>query len=105
MFRLKKYGLNTLDWLRQMAFQHDKCYICRKTFTHKRRPCNDHRHSDGLYRGLLCEGCNTMLGILHDDADWCYWAYHYLKNPPALDALDGPRYAADSPPQHKAPLE
>jgi hypothetical protein len=98
MSRLKQYGLATLDWLKQMAYQHDRCAICKKTFTKKRTPNNDHRHSDGFYRGLLCEGCNTMLGILHDNKEWCLNAFHYLDSPPSERALDGPRYAKDAPP-------
>lgn len=98
MSRLKKYGLNTLDWLKQMAHQSDKCAICKRSFTKSRRPHNDHRHNDGLYRGLLCEPCNTMLGVLHDDADWCSEASWYLRHPPALEAI-GVRYAQDSPPR------
>lgn len=99
MSRLKQYGLSTLDWLKQMAFQQDKCYICLRSFTKKRRPQNDHRHNDGLYRGLLCENCNTTLGMLHDDWDWCLRAYWYLMHPPALTALGEPRYHKHAPPR------
>lgn len=99
---LKQYGIDTLDWLKQMAHQRDRCYICHRSFTKKRRPQNDHRHSDGLYRGLLCEHCNTSLGMLHDDWEWCLRAYWYLTHPPALEALDGPRYAKDAPPRRGA---
>jgi len=95
--RLKQYGLDTLDWLKQMAYQSDKCAICKKTFTKKRRPQDDHRHRDRLYRGLLCEGCNTMIGILHDDAEWCLHAWLYLTVPPAIKAI-GLRYHKDAPP-------
>ena len=42
-----------------------ECEICGPT---KRRIVFDHCHTQGKFRGWLCDRCNTVLGIVDDDA-------------------------------------
>ena len=53
----------------------------------------DHRHSDGLIRGILNWRTNRDLHIFELTDRGQYGALsEYLRNPPAVDALSGPRY-------------
>lgn len=42
----------------------DRCEVCNK----KCRPCPDHNHLTGKYRGWICTSCNMALGLLKGDA-------------------------------------
>ncbi len=50
--------------------------ICSRT---DRKMCLDHDHKTGIYRGILCNFCNTMLGYFHDDPDLLSRAIQYLQ--------------------------
>lgn len=64
-----KYRFNiTLDeWNRLFDDQDGRCAICDHEFT-KKTPHVDHCHETGVIRGLLCGGCNRMLGQARDSA-------------------------------------
>lgn len=47
----------------------------------------DHRHSDGLIRGLLSPWANKGLSFFNDDPDCLEAAALYLRNPPAVAAI------------------
>jgi hypothetical protein len=53
------------------------CDMC-----HQKKPfrelCIDHDHQSGKYRGVICLGCNTALGILESD-EVKERARHYLE--------------------------
>ena len=67
----------TSDELRLMIIEQDnKCDICN---TIMKKPCIDHDHSTGLIRGLLCQQCNSMLGMAKDDIQRLENAIIYLK--------------------------
>jgi hypothetical protein len=65
--RWKKYGLGAADYRRMLAAQGGVCAICRRKA--KRWLCVDHCHETQQVRGLLCDKCNTALGLFDDDAD------------------------------------
>jgi hypothetical protein len=64
-----------------------RCCLCRKKFSRTRLLALDHRHYDGLVRGVPCSPCNERLGINHDDAGWFARAAAYLDSPPAVDVI------------------
>jgi hypothetical protein len=64
-----------------------RCVLCRKRFSTTRLAALDHRHLDGLVRGVPCAPCNERLGVNHDDAGWLARAAHYLDNPPAVKVI------------------
>ena len=64
-----------------------RCVLCRKPFGRGRPYALDHRHIDGLVRGVPCSPCNEKLGHDHDDAGWYARAAHYLDNPPAVKII------------------
>lgn len=61
-----------------------KCVLCRRKPS---VPCLDHCHSDGVVRGVLCRGCNALLGKIENNAarNGLVGAhlYTYLMNIPA----------------------
>lgn len=54
-----------------------KCKLCRRK---PAVPCLDHCHSSGVVRGVLCRGCNALLGKIENNA-----ARNGLANPKDLD--------------------
>ena len=75
-----------------LKFQKGVCAICKQApVIGKPRFSVDHRHSDGLLRGLLCWKCNRAIGAFqrfHPDAVDLFWAaWKYLKNPPITNAF------------------
>lgn len=86
------YGISPEEFDTLMLAQGTACAICGSIPKEGRRLHVDHRHSDGLLRGGLCFICNRVLGMFRDNPDRFAAAAAYLRNPPALVALGGPRY-------------
>lgn len=64
-----------------------RCCLCRKRFKRNRLMALDHRHLDGLVRGVPCAPCNEAMGMRHDDAGWFARVAAYLDAPPALAVI------------------
>lgn len=66
----KKYGVTQEDLEVLMKNQDGRCAIC-KTDKGTRKSWKslaiDHDHETGKVRGLLCQICNTVLGMFNDD--------------------------------------
>ncbi len=75
--RQRRYGLSRADYAAMLARQGGRCAICRRK--PKRRLETDHCHSTGKVRGLLCNKCNTMLGMGDDDPHRLQAGIAYLK--------------------------
>lgn len=62
-----------------------ECWICQSTT----KLVVDHCHSTGVIRGVLCNNCNTGLGMFKDDTERMARGIEYLSNPPGVpsDAL------------------
>ena len=54
------------------------CECCGK-FIPNNKPCYDHDHETGQFRGWLCYSCNTGLGKLGDNIEGLEKAIEYLK--------------------------
>lgn len=61
--------------------QDNCCAICGRHALSSRYGtlCLDHDHRNGAPRGLLCQRCNTALGLLDDDIGRLAAATEYLK--------------------------
>jgi hypothetical protein len=74
--RLMKYGLSPADYDRMVIEQSGLCAICERT--PQRWLCVDHCHATQKVRGLLCDNCNTALGLLDDNSAWMREAADYV---------------------------
>jgi hypothetical protein len=72
----KVYGITLERYEAILKRQGGKCGCCRKTM---RQVCVDHNHRTGAVRGLLCQPCNTGIGLLGDDVEGLSKAVAYLK--------------------------
>lgn len=69
----------TTDFDRAYQIQGGSCKICNKHQSELRHTlAADHDHATGLFRGLLCPGCNTKLHAIEDTV-WNMAALNYLK--------------------------
>jgi hypothetical protein len=55
-----------------------ECELCHEPFGRHGSQL-DHCHSTGTFRGWLCKGCNTGLGLLGDDLESIKLALAYLR--------------------------
>ena len=71
-----KYKITPEQYQELLLRQGGKCAICKQTWI--RRLSVDHDHKTGRIRSLLCNNCNTAIGLLKDDPELCYAAGTYL---------------------------
>lgn len=95
----RNYHTTLTDYNKVDAFQGRVCAVCKQpTEPGKPRRAVDHRHSDGLLRGLLCWKCNRAIGSFQrfwpDAVDLLIAAGEYLKNPPFSKVFGRHRYTA-----------
>lgn len=80
------YGLTEAEYDSLFAAQDGRCAICGGT--RKQKLSVDHRHADGLVRGLLCRLCNgRLLTAAKDLPAILRAAADYLEQPPAVAVL------------------
>ena len=66
--------------LLDMYINDPKCAICGVPQEDlPRMLCADHCHESGEFRGLLCDNCNTAIGLMKDDVDRLKKAIEYLE--------------------------
>lgn len=56
------YGITYEEKKQMLGWQKGRCAVCRKKLS-LRNAKLDHDHSNGVLRMLLCNGCNTGIGI------------------------------------------
>lgn len=72
----KKFALTLEQYQELLERQRNTCKICGEVF--KKTPHIDHDHITGRVRGLLCRGCNLMLGNARDSISILEEAISYL---------------------------
>jgi hypothetical protein len=78
-----KFGITVDDYSRLFTKQGGRCAICGRPETATRGGKTkwlavDHDHETGKVRGLLCQTCNSALGLLNDDITLLLSARDYL---------------------------
>jgi hypothetical protein len=63
----RNYGLSREEHRRLLKEQNGVCAVCK--LPSRRALCVDHCHATRQVRGLLCDKCNTALGLLGDDSE------------------------------------
>lgn len=79
--RLKyMYGLTPEDVQKKVKEQDNKCFICEIEAGYNNKPLYvDHCHKTGEVRKLLCQHCNSGLGMFKDNPQLLEKAAEYLK--------------------------
>jgi hypothetical protein len=87
---LALYNLTEERWQEMLDSQDGKCAICRSTdpgnrnqrlsVDHDRRCCPGSGSCGRCVRGLLCEGCNLLIGKAHDDVQILAASIRYLQD-------------------------
>ena len=75
----REYGITLDDYNAMFSNQHGSCAICN---THQKdlekRLSVDHCHTSGNVRGLLCNRCNTSIGLFDEDTSILKSAINYI---------------------------
>jgi hypothetical protein len=81
---LRRYGISNDDYQTILANQNFACPICTVeisdtlAYRDKRSVVVDHNHDTGEVRGILCSGCNLVLGHARENTNILYRAIVYL---------------------------
>jgi len=77
---VRKYGLSEAMYVEMLRKQNGCCAICGAAESEQFKGVLhvDHCHSTGKVRGLLCRGCNHMLGSIRDEPGILLKAVEYL---------------------------
>ncbi len=78
--RLQRLRRAAINYEVELELQGGGCAICSQMPDGKRLSV-DHDHRTGLFRGLLCDRCNTLLGKADDNALVLRAAIDYLAKP------------------------
>ena len=84
-YHLKKYGVSDKQYEGLLTEQHGVCAICHEPEKAERKTGSpirlsvDHCHATGKVRGLLCQKCNTALGMLDDSTAKAHSLITYLE--------------------------
>jgi Recombination endonuclease VII len=73
----ERYGISPSDWDKLFESQGKSCAICK--LSGSQRWHTDHCHKSGIVRGILCQGCNHLLGFSSDDEAVLAAAINYLR--------------------------
>lgn len=68
--RKKKYGISEEQFRQMLEQQNNKCEICGILDVDTGKSlCIDHCHSTNQIRGLLCNKCNSAVGMVKESID------------------------------------
>lgn len=81
-----KFKISIDEFSAILERQNHACAICKnpvivapKGRGSREAACLDHNHETGAVRGILCNACNTALGLLGDNAETVQQASEYLR--------------------------
>jgi hypothetical protein len=73
------YGISEVEYTEMYEQQNGVCSICGRPEQGKRLLSVDHNHETGKVRALLCNGCNSGLGMFEENIKYLSKAIEYLK--------------------------
>lgn len=73
--RYSKYGITKKIFDDYIEEHNNCCPICNKLLEKK---IIDHDHSTGNFRGVICNKCNTILGMANDNIEILQNSINYL---------------------------
>ena len=71
----RKFNLSETEY--QELMKNDRCQVCERDITNKK--CIDHCHTTEKIRGVLCNNCNTALGLVGDNVQILSKLIQYLE--------------------------
>lgn len=74
-----KYGIGTKERDKLLEQQGGVCPLCLTNTPSKKGWVVDHCHVTNKVRGILCQNCNTMLGMSSESIDTLLRAIEYIK--------------------------
>lgn len=74
------YNITFEDYMNMFINQGEVCAICKDECKTKKMLSVDHDHITGKVRGLLCNRCNSALGMLRDNPVIIKRALLYIQN-------------------------
>jgi len=74
-----KFNMTIEQYDEMLENQNGVCAICKKEENKGRRLSVDHNHDNGLIRGLLCQKCNSIIGMALDNVETLKSAIHYIE--------------------------
>ena len=77
--RLRKFGITRVQLVALWEQQSGLCAICPTIFEKPFDGYIDHDHTTGQVRGLLCNGCNTGLGMFRESTANLAAAISYIE--------------------------
>ena len=82
--RKRLYGISDIEYKKLFLKQKGICAICKggETTTSNgkiKKLSIDHNHETGQIRGLLCQRCNTAIGMLSDNTECLARAIVYIE--------------------------
>ncbi len=90
-------GYHPLESARLFKLQGQRCGVCRSRDPRHRFGWHvDHDHDTGLIRGILCHGCNTAIGSLHESPALLRAVASYLRRHEVAAATGWARYIPDT---------
>lgn len=90
----KSFGISLNQYNDMLAAQNGVCAICDKIQENAKQKNLgvDHNHVTGLVRGLLCQNCNTAIGLMADNPDIAARAIDYLRRHGARNVRAAPQH-------------
>jgi hypothetical protein len=78
---MDKYGITRAQWRAKFDEQGGCCAGCFIAFGTEQynKPCVDHCHRTGEFRGLLCHACNRGIGLLQESISTLQGLISYLQ--------------------------
>lgn len=70
-----RYGISLTDYMSLLSVQDNRCAACRNL---EKELLVDHDHDTGKVRGLLCQRCNSVIGLAGDNPHILQCAIDYL---------------------------
>lgn len=77
-----KYGITWAEYARLQDVQQGRCACCGQPPPGGKRLYVDHDHVTSVVRGLLCQGCNSGIGMLGENPERLRRAAAYLERAP-----------------------
>lgn len=75
----RKYNISLGEYERMLTFQNGLCAICLQPEHIRLSLAVDHCHKTGRVRRLLCNKCNSLLGMVNDSPDLLRKAAAYIE--------------------------